>query len=85
MLPISACSKICSVRIPSGPSGRLPLCPGGKPQALPCRCADQLFLKKRPRCLRGLFVMDIKLSYRFGTITARKRVTESVWLRMECV
>ena len=27
MPQVSECSKICGVRIPSGPSGQLPLCP----------------------------------------------------------
>ncbi len=29
MLQISECFEICHIRIPSGPSGQLPLCPRG--------------------------------------------------------
>ena len=59
--------------------------PGGEALGAPAPVHQSSLHEKEVPLPAGPLFLVLNRSYRFGTITARKRVTEPVWLRMEWV
>lgn len=59
--------------------------PGGEALGAPAPVHQSGLHEKEVPLPAGPLFLVLNRSYRFGTITARKRVTEPVWLRMEWV